>query len=182
MRTSLMATRWAGGAGNPAAIFAPGCVTSVAPAPVTITFDGLKEDLAAVSTYEKRGFTLQAAGASWQAVTTYGNPPPFISFTAAGGSRVTGEVHVTAGGQTFWFASVDLYASTTPIPYSITGSRNGATVFTLDGRLPNTFGEFLQVAASDPSTVIDTLTITLTNVAAPCCDNPMRLDNIVLIR
>jgi hypothetical protein len=148
--------------------------------PGTITFDGLREHLAAVSSYEERGFTLQASGASWQAVTSYGTPPPFISFTAAGGSTVTGELRVTGGGQTFSFASVDLYASTTPIPYVITGSRNGATVFTLDGRLPNTFGKFLQVTAGDPSAAIDTLTIKLTNVAAPCCTNPMGLDNIVL--
>jgi hypothetical protein len=148
--------------------------------PGTITFDGLKEHLAAVSSYEERGFTLQASGASWQAVTTYGTPPPFLSFTAAGGSTVTGELRVTGGGQTFSFASVDLYASTTPIPYVIIGSRNSATVFTLDGRLPNTFGKFLPVQAADPSAVIDTLTIRLTNVAAPCCGNPMGLDNIVL--
>jgi len=31
-----------------------------------------------------------------------------------------------------------------------------------------------------PTAIIDTLTITLTNPAAPCCENPMGLDNIVL--
>jgi hypothetical protein len=155
-----------------------GPATSIQPG--TITFDGLTQHLAGVSTYEERGFTLQASGAGWQAVTSYGTPPPFITFTAPGGSTVTGELRVTGGGQAFSFASVDLYASTTPIPYVITGSRNGGTVFTLDGRLPNTFGRFLPVTAADPSAVIDTLTIRLTNAAAPCCPNPMGLDNIVL--
>jgi hypothetical protein len=31
-----------------------------------------------------------------------------------------------------------------------------------------------------PSAVIDTLMIRLTNAAAPCCNNPMGLDNVVL--
>jgi hypothetical protein len=165
---------------SPAALAPTHSAPATSIQPGTITFDGLKEHLAAVQNYEERGFTLQASGASWQAVTSYGTPPPFIWFMAAGGSTVTGELRVTGGGQTFSFASVDLYASTTPIPYVITGSRNGATVFTLDGRLPNTFGKFLPVHAADPSAVIDTLTIRLTNAAAPCCGNPMGLDNIVL--
>jgi hypothetical protein len=166
--------------GNPAAPASTQASPASAIEPGTITFDGLTEHLAAVSTYSERGFTLQASGGSWQAVTSYGTPPPFIAFTVGGGSTVTGELQVTGGGQTFSFESVDLYASTTPIPYVITGSRNGATVFTIDDRLPNTFGNFRQVRAGDPSAVIDTLTIRLINAAAPCCTNPMGLDNIVL--
>jgi hypothetical protein len=65
---------------------------------------------------ELRGARLHAPGVrrELQAVTSYGAPPPFISFMAA------------------------------------------------------------------PSAVIDTLMIRLTNAAAPCCNNPMGLDNVVL--
>lgn len=55
-------------------------------------------------------------------------------------------------------------------------------VFTLAGTVPNTFGQFRTVTSRDPSAVIDTLKITLTNAAAPCCANPMGVDNITLVK
>ena len=113
-------------------------------------------------------------------MATYGNPAPFIEFIAAAGNTLTGEIRVTAGGATFGFESVDLYSSTTPIPYTFVGTRNCATVFTEANTLPNTFGTFGTVMGQHSAAIIDTLTITLTNPAAPCCENPMGLDNIVL--
>ena len=74
--------------------------------------------------------------------------------------------------------SVDLSSSTTTIPYVIKGIRNSAVVFTLNGTLPNTFGQFRTVTNPNAVTV-DTVTIALTNAAASCCRNPMGLDNIV---
>ena len=88
-------------------------------------------------------------------------------------------MEVSGGGQTFTFQSVDLYSSTTKIPYRIVGLRGGDVIFTLDDQLPNTFGQFRKVDSSS-SAAIDTLRIALTNNAAPCCSNPMGLDNIVL--
>ena len=77
--------------------------------------------------------------------------------------------------------SVELYASTTRIPYTIVGTRNGARVFTLSDELPNTFGSFRTVANPNAGQV-DTVSITLTNTAASCCRNPMGLDTIVVIK
>ena len=126
--------------------------------------------------------TVSAASGGWLATTTHGNPMPFIGFSAPGGSTVTGEVRVSAGGGVFPFNSVDLYSSTTSIPYTITGLRNSSTVFTLTGTLPNSFGAFRTVVNPNAAAVIDTLSIVLTNTAAPCCGNSMGLDNIVLTR
>jgi hypothetical protein len=115
-------------------------------------------------------------------VTTYGNPAPFIEFSAPGGTTTTGEIRVSAGGAPFGFYSVDLYASTTPIPYTIVGSRNSSPVFTLKDTVPNTLGRFRTVANPNPALVVDAISIVLTNAAAQCCANPMGLDTIVLTR
>ena len=145
----------------------------------TLTFDNLTSNGAAVSEYHERGFTLRFSGAGWTERHTYGNPRPFVYFDSAAGTSVTGTVEVSGGGQTFAFQSVDLYSSTTRIPYRIVGLRAGETVFTMEDQLPNTFGQFRTVRLSAPAP-IDTLRIALTNNAAPCCRNPMGLDNITL--
>ena len=168
---------------TPASPTAPAVTLSSPPTsvqPGTITFEGLTSDGASVTSYEERGFTLRLSGGNWVAGMGYGNPRPFVQFTATGGTTAAGEAQLTGSGQTFSFQSVDVYASTTPIPYQITGSRNGATVFTISDRVPNTFGQFRTVSASDPAAVVDTLTIVLTNAAASCCSNPMGIDNIVI--
>jgi hypothetical protein len=145
----------------------------------TLTFENLTSNGAAVSEYHERGFALKFGGAGWVEGHTYGNPRPFVFFKVDGGTSATGTVEVSGGGQTFAFHSVDLYSSTTKIPYHIVGLRGGAVAFTLDDRLPNTFGQFRTVESSSQAP-IDTLRIALTNEAAPCCPNPMGLDNIVL--
>jgi hypothetical protein len=77
---------------------------------------------------------------------------------------------------------VDVYSSTTAIPYTFTGMLGSTTVFTISGRQGNTFGNFATVANGQPGASIDTLLIKLTNAAAACCGNPMGVDNIVLTR
>ena len=130
--------------------------------------------------YSESGFTVSAMSGDWSARTTYGNPAPFVQFWASGGSTAGGEILVTATGSAFYFKSVDLYSSTTPIPYTIKGMRNSSTVFSVANTLPNTFGNFRTVASPNAADAIDTLSITLTNAAAACCRNPMGLDTIVL--
>jgi len=170
------------------ALTAPSNSLSTAPATTptagTISFDGLAAagDGAAVTSYSELGFSIVVTSGSWTVWTRYGHPAPFIQFSAPGGSTVTGAIQVTAGGATFGFAAADFYASTTKIPYTITGSRNAVTAFTLADTLGNTFGTFKTVVNPKVGTAIDTLTITLTNPAAPCCANPMGLDNIVVTR
>jgi hypothetical protein len=143
-----------------------------------VAFGGLSEHGAAFTSYTEAGYTLKASGASWTVSTTYGNPRPFVQFLAQGGETVPGQIDVTAGGATFPFRSVDLYASIIPIPYRIQGFRNGAEVFVVAGTVPNTFGNFRTVENPSASTLIDTLRITLTNTGPPCCRNPMGLDNL----
>jgi hypothetical protein len=145
-----------------------------------ITFAGLSRG-SAVTGYEESGVTLQVVSGAWEVADTYGNPPPFVQFRVAGGETVSGTLQFSAGGATFSFRSVDVYASTTPIPYTIAGLRGGAEVLTLSGTVPNTFGQFRTVSGGEPVT-IDTLRITLTNRAAPCCANPMGIDNLLLAK
>jgi len=152
---------------------------------VTVSFSGLTTNGAAVTTYTESGITITVSGGPWTATTTYGNPAPFLGFLAAAGTTVTGTVSIT--GRTFNMRSVDLYSSTTPIPYAISGLRGTSQTFsssaTLDavGVVGNTFGNFRTVTNPNATTAVDGLTITLTNPAAACCSNPMGLDNIVLV-
>jgi hypothetical protein len=152
-----------------------------APRNVTLTFNGLTVDGAPVTIYSESGFSISASTGSWVVKTTYGNPAPFIQFRASAPTAVTGQIQVSADGhRSFSFTSVDLYSSTTPIPYAITGVRDSVIAFTLADTLPNTFGNFRTVVNPRGTDVIDTLTISLTNASAPCCPNPMGLDTIVL--
>ncbi len=161
-----------------------GTSTSPSPTPprnVTMSFNGLTADGTPVTIYSESGFSVSASLGSWVVRTTYGNPAPFIQFRAAAATAVTGQIQVSADGHaSFSFKSVDLYSSTTPIPYTITGVRNDAIVFTAADTLPNTFGNFRTVVNPHGTDIIDTLSISLTNSSAPCCANPMGLDTIVL--
>ena len=152
------------------------------PGAVVISFSGLSANGASVTTYTESGFIVSATSGAWEASTTYGNLALFIQFFALPGTTVTGEVRVTLGGSVFTFSSVDLYSSTTPIPYTVTGLRNSATVFTLVDTLPNTRGNFRTVANPNAAASVDAVSIVLTNAAAACCDNPMGLDTVVLNR
>jgi carboxypeptidase family protein len=160
----------------------PQPTTPTPPGAIVIGFNGLIVHDATVTNYTESGFTISTGSAAWVASTTYGHPAPFVEFLAESATMVTGELRLAAGGSTFRFASVDLYSSTTPIPYTIRGLRNSSTVFTVTGSLPNTFGDFRTVANSKATSLIDTLSIVLTNAAASCCRNPMGLDTIVLTR
>jgi hypothetical protein len=142
-----------------------------------ITFGGLTSDGTPVKTYTESGFDMSMLSGDWTARSTYGSPAPFVQFWADGGKTTSGEIRV-ALGKALYFKSVDLYSSTTTIPYVIKGLRNSAEVFTLNGTVPNTFGQFRTVTNLNAATV-DTITIALTNTAASCCRNPMGLDNIV---
>jgi hypothetical protein len=145
-----------------------------------IGFDELGPNAVAFTTYTACGFTVTSTAASWTVSTTHGRPAPFIQFVSPGGTTAAGEVIVTASGAAFRFVSVDLYSSTTPIPYVITGIANSATVFTIQNTQPNTFGNFATIVNPDAAKQVDALLIRLSNPAAPCCSNPMGLDNIIL--
>jgi hypothetical protein len=143
-------------------------------------FDEVGAPGATVTTYTKCGFTVTATTTNWAAWTGYGNPAPFIGFISAGGVTGEGEVRVTSAAGTFTFQSVDIYSSTTKIPYVITGLVNSAAVFTIEGTQPNTFGKFATVTNPNATALVDTLVIRLTNPAAVCCANPVGLDNIAV--
>ena len=123
---------------------------------------------------------MTAATPNWTVWTGYGHPAPFIGFMSAAGETTTGRVRVTAAAGTFTFQSLDVYSSTTPIPYVISGSLNSAPVFTLQSIEGNTFGNFATIINPRPDARIDALVLQLSNPAAPCCENPTGLDNIAL--
>ena len=136
-----------------------------------------------VHSYTESGVTVTATSGEWSVRTDYGHPAPFIEFyvpcvgtpCATPATPGIGTVQVTAGGATFSFKSVHLYATLVPIPYQITGLRNSATVFTITNTQPNTFGDFATVVNPQPTAVIDTLVISLTDGVSA-----MGLDNIVI--
>jgi hypothetical protein len=141
---------------------------------ITIDFNGLSgSNGSPFTSYMEYGFTVSAITNNWLVGQNYGNPAPFIYFTTQSAETIA----VTDGGATFEFASIDLYASLTPIPYTFTGFFGGNQVFTVSGQVPNTFGNFATVMNPYSGDVIDTLDVTLTN---PSSNNPMGLDNIVL--
>jgi hypothetical protein len=145
---------------------------------VTIGFNDIPADFA--QPYTESGFTVSPTSVGWGSSTGYGNPAPFIEFISSAAGAVAGTIQVTEGGAAFGFESVDLYSSVTPIPYTFVGLRNCSTVFMETNIVPNTYGNFQTVLGQHPTSLIDTLTITLTNPAIPG-GNPMGLDNIVLI-
>ncbi|MCC5641529.1 hypothetical protein LC607_00855 [Nostoc sp. CHAB 5824] len=145
----------------------------------TITFQ--QASVGTLSTYTESGFTTSVVSGPWVAIDSYGNPAPFIEFTnEAGQNPLAATIQITNDDSTFKFNSVDLYSSVTPIPYVITGLLNSTPVFSFEDTVPNTFGNFQTVANSNSNYLIDSLTISLTNPAAPCCSNPMGLDNITV--
>ena len=154
-------------------------VTAPTPCP-TVGFDDAGAAAAPVTTYTRCAFTVTANTPNWTVWTGYGRPAPFIGFMSAAGATTTGEIRVTAATGTFTFQSVDVYSSTTPIPYVITGLANSAIVFSLRSTQGNTFGNFATISNPHADAHIDTLVIRLSNPAAACCPNPTGLDNIVV--
>jgi hypothetical protein len=146
-------------------------------------FDDLGPHGAPLTTSTACGFTIRATTSNWTVSTSYGHPAPFVQFMSQAGSTTAGEILVTAvGGGRFRFQSVDVYSSTTPIPYAITGIASGATAFVLQNTVGNTFGNFATVTNPQAAVSIDALLIHVSNPAATCCSNPMGVDNIVLAR
>jgi hypothetical protein len=152
-----------------------------APGACVIGFDDLTIDRASFASHTACALSVAATAATWQVSTTYGRPAPFIQFLSAAGSTTIGEIGVTATGGTFAFTSMDIYSSTTKIPYEITGSVKGGVLFTIAKVQGNTYGDFATIVNSQASAAIDRLTIRLTNAAAPCCSNPMGVDGIRVI-
>jgi len=95
------------------------------------------------TSYTESGMTVAMISGAWSVRNDYGNPQPFIEiFQDTGSPRPAAAVQVTAAGAPFTFRSVDLYASLVPVPYEITGLRNGAIVFSLANTVPNPMGHF----------------------------------------
>lgn len=148
---------------------------------ITIDFNKISgTDGSSFTSYMEFGFTVTALTNDWVVGQNYGNPPPFIYFVAQPNQTLTETIAVTDGGAKFNFSSIDLYSSITTIPYTFTGFLGQNQVFTASGVVPNTFGNFATVLNPYSTVKIDTLDVTLTDAAPPCCSNPMGLDNIVL--
>jgi hypothetical protein len=149
---------------------------------ITIDFNGISgKNGAPFNSYTESGFTVSATSADWLVGQNFGDPAPYIYFNAPAGKTVIDSIAVTDGGSDFSFSSIDLYSSTTVIPYTLTAILNGNTVFTVSGTVPNTFGNFALLINPDSTAVINTLELTLTDPAAPCCSNPVGLDNITMV-
>ena len=109
-------------------------------------------------------------------------PFAVASFMARPGSPLRAKSALHPAGAPFWLNSVDFYSSTTQIPYVIEGFLSGEPAYTVVTVLPNTFGRFVRTENPSDHVAVDELVIRLSNPAAPCCGNPMGIDNIVLSR
>ena len=148
----------------------------------TIGFSSLRENRVPFTTHVESGFRISVVSADWIALTTYGNPQPFIEFYGPAGATMTGELRVTADGAPFWLNSIDFYSSTTKIPYVIEGSLNSKQMFAVSDVIGNTFGAFARRSNPKADVPVQELRIRLSNPSAPCCGNPMGVDTIVVSR
>ncbi len=148
----------------------------------TIGFSSLRENRTPFTVHAESGFDLSVVSADWIALTTYGNPQPFVEFYGPVGVTTTGELRVTAGGAPFWFNSIDLYSSTTKIPYVIEGFLNSDQTYAVVDVIGNTFGAFARRSNPKADMAVQEIRIRLSNPSAPCCSNPMGVDNIVVSR
>jgi carboxypeptidase family protein/Big-like domain-containing protein len=144
-----------------------------------IGFDGLART-DTFSSYAACGFTVTATTSNWSVSTTTGRPPPFVAFTSRALASTAGEVIVTAAAQ-FKFQSVDLYSSTTPVLYTITGIANGTAAASLQNTLGTT-GDFVTISNTQTSPALDALVIRLTTPVTSCCASTIGIDNVVLVR
>jgi len=148
----------------------------------TIGFSSLRENRVPFTTHVESGFRISVVSADWIALTTYGSPQPFVEFYGPAGVTMTGELRVTADGAPFWLNSIDFYSSTTKIPYVIEGSLNAKQMFAVSDVIGNTFGAFARRSNPKADVPVQELRIRLSNPSAPCCGNPMGVDNIVVSR
>lgn len=148
----------------------------------TIGFSSLRDNKAAFGTQLESGFTVSVVSANWVSVTTYGNPQPFVEFFGPTGTTTTGELRITADGNAFWLNSIDLYSSTTKIPYVIEGYLNNGPAFSVVDVIGNTFGAFARRSNPRADVPVQEIRLRLSNPSAPCCENPMGVDNIVVSR
>jgi hypothetical protein len=148
----------------------------------TIGFSSLRENRAPFTTHLESSFSVYVVSADWIALTTYGNPQPFIEFYGPAGVTTTGEIRVNAGGAPFWLNSIDFYSSTTKIPYVIEGFLNGEQTFAVSDVIGNTFGAFARRSNPKADVPVQEIRIRLSNPSAPCCSNPMGVDNIMVSR
>lgn len=148
----------------------------------TIGFSSLRENRAPFNLHLESGFTVSVVSADWISMTGYGNPQPFVEFFGPLGVTTTGELRITANGEPFWLNSIDFYSSTTKIPYVIEGFLNAAPMFTVVDVIGNTFGAFARRPNPSADVPVQEIRIRLSNPSAPCCSNPMGVDNIVMSR
>src|SRR5262245_30459764 len=148
----------------------------------TIGFSSLRENRVPFTTHVESGFRISVVSADWIALTTYGNPLPFIEFYGPAGVTTTGELRITADGAPFWLNSIDFYSSTTQIPYVIEGFLNSAQMFAVVDVIGNTFGPFARRSNPNSDMPVQEIRLRLSNPSAACCGNPMGIDNVVVSR
>jgi hypothetical protein len=168
--------------GDPGSRFSQDCAIRVMES-VRIDFNDLKVNGQSFGSIQESGFTVAPLAGPWVALTTYGRPAPSLIFVRPAASpALDAEMEVTQSGELFAFVAVDFYSSVTRIPHAIEGQLGGWALFGIFGELSETHGAFVTVTNLNPAMLIDRLTIRLTNPATACCENPMGLDGIVLMR
>lgn len=148
----------------------------------TLGFSSLRENRTPFTSHVESGFSVSVVSANWISITTYGNPQPFVEFFGPAGTTTTGELRITANGDAFWLNAIDFYSSTTKIPYVIEGYLNNELAFSVVDVIGNTFGAFARRPNPKVDTPVQEIRVRLSNPSAPCCENPMGVDNVVVSR
>jgi hypothetical protein len=148
-----------------------------------ITFD-VAADLngSSFATHVESTFTVNPAASwgAWDYITTL-QASPYVAFWSAPGTTVTGELTIVPTTPGFHFNSVDIYSeTTTSVPYQITGTGPGGTIFTWTGTAPNPVGGFVHLTNPYATSQIDRLSIKLTDSAPAMNSNYVGVDNITL--
>jgi hypothetical protein len=131
------------------------------------------------SVHSESTFTVNAA-ASWSSwyYTVPLTSSPYATFWSMGGDTTIGELTIVPTTSGFLFNSFDIYSQGTTVPYEITGTGPGGTVFTFAGTVSNATGGFVRVTNPYAAFPVDRLSIKLTDQAPACCSNFIGIDSI----
>jgi hypothetical protein len=145
-----------------------------------ITFDpltGIPTDTP-YNGHTEAGFTVTTTMGNWFVAQFYGNPVPDI-YAGPIGNPKTSAIQVvgnSSGTSTFNFASVDLSTNGGTSTYLVQGFLGGSLVFSEPGT-DTAITQFVTIPSTDPSQVLDRLTIQITPGSGTSSVN---LDNINL--
>jgi hypothetical protein len=147
-----------------------------------ITFEGATTFSGWLFTsYNESTFSLNATAtsSSWAFIVPL-QWSAYAAFNSMPGVNTTGELTIVPTTPGFHFNSIDVYSEATSVPYEITGTGPGGTVFTWTGTVPNPSGGFVHLTNPYAAAPINQLSIKLIDQPPASITNYVGVDNITL--